>query len=162
VIYGISGAPVQGSLLYAAEINEACGDVFSPCLAYAVANRETIRGERGGQWNAATIVSRDGGYGLFQITYGMPGCLANWVDPLANAKYAVSAFLVPAMHYFAGAGHSGDVLADIIADAFNAGSGRVASFLSQGLKPDSATTGGDYGNDVAGCMHALLTTGQPT
>lgn len=90
MMYGILGVPVPAHLVYAEEINAACGDFFPPCLAYAVANRETIRGERGGLWRAATVVSPDGGHGLFQLTSWVPD---DWADPARNAFWAVSRWL---------------------------------------------------------------------
>lgn len=159
MIYGISGLPAPSGL-YATVINTACMNAttnFPPCVAYAVANRETIRGERAGLWVAKSVVSDDGGHGLFQLTSSYP---PDWDDPMANTLYALANFLLPALHYFAGAGHSGDDLIDLVADAFNAGTGRVDSYLRQGLKPDAATTGGDYGTDVLH-NYRLLAQGQP-
>lgn len=157
MIYGLAGGPIPQGLKYGAEIAAACGIAFPPCLAYAIALRETIRGELSGQWIAATVESGDGGRGLFQLTSSWPPA---WTDPAANARYAVDHFLVPSLHYFAGTGLVGDKLADAVADAFNAGTGTVESYLTRGINPDHVTTGGDYGADVVATYHRLL-AGEP-
>jgi hypothetical protein len=167
MIYGLSGRPLPPGLLYGSQIEAACeARNFPPCAAYGVANRETLRAQRSG-WlaatfagkDAATVITGDGGHGVFQLTSSFPD---DWADVMANTLYALDHFLVPSMHYYAGAGHEGDELLDLIADAFNAGSGRVNSFRVQGLTADMATTGGDYGADVLRCYHALLESGVPT
>lgn len=161
MIYGIVGKDVPIQHAYAIPINKACGELgFSPLVAYAVANRETIRGERQGQWNASKVISGDGGFGLLQLTSWVPD---NWQDPYTNAHWAVVRWLLPSMHHYA-VNHSlsGDQLIIAIADAFNAGEGRVCKACEQGQSLDSVTTGGNYGKDVLTCYHALLSGNPPT
>ena len=147
MIYGLSGRAVSSALPYATPINVACMELgFSPPLAYAIAQRETIRGQIGGLWDAATIVSTDDGHGLFQLTSSWP---AKWNDPLANARYAIGGWLVPSMHHYATVhGLAGDELVKAIADSFNAGDAVVCRACREGTDPDRATSGRDYGSDV--------------
>lgn len=165
MIYGILGAPipvVDPPLPYAGIIQTVCEQKsFPPCFAYAVAWGETIGGQVSG-WlsltygqkiTAATVISPDQGHGIFQLTSSWP---LGWDDPFTNTCYAVAHFLRPALDYFAGKGHGGDALVDIVADAFNEGSGTVDSFLTRGVSPDRGTTGGDYGKNVVTRMHLLL------
>jgi len=160
MIYDISGRPIPSSLLYARVIESACeARNFPPCVAYAIANRETIRGERNGLWISSTVISSDGGRGLFQLTSSYP---SNWEDPLENTLYAIDHFLAPALHFFAGKGLRDTSLIDIVADAFNEGASRAESFRASGVSPDIGTTGGDYGRDVVTCYVSLLEKGVPT
>jgi hypothetical protein len=104
---------------YATAIEEACLDVMSPALAYAIAMHESIRGEIDDHWTAATVVSRDGGHGLFQLTSSWP---ENWEDPAANARFAVAMYLEPAFAFWTTYYHlEGADLVRAIAAEFNAG-----------------------------------------
>lgn len=147
--WGIQGAslPTDKGLPYIDVVTAACAAVnFPPCFAYAVAWRETIRGQVGGKWDAATVVSGDGGHGLFQLTsYVPPG----WNDPLTNAEAALKYWLLPNTNSFYDHFNlSGDNLVKAAADAFNRGYGAVSRSLSNGQDPDVGSANGDYGSDV--------------
>lgn len=143
--YGISGAPVESTLPYAEPINIAAIEADSfPCLAYAIAERETIRGEINGTWCAATVESFDGGHGLFQLTSSWP---VNWRDPQANASYAVSQFIQPAIQSGIQLGLESESLVKFVAAAFNEGLGAAEKYHAQG-NVDLGTTGNNYGADV--------------
>lgn len=120
--WGLAGGPIPQHLPYAAQIQSACEDRnFSPLLAYAIAWRETIRGEVDGNWTAATVVSGDGGHGLFQLTSSYP---PDWADPSANATYALDRFLIPdATYWVTRTSIRGDDLVRCLAASFNAGLG---------------------------------------
>lgn len=161
MIYGLSSAPVPASLPYAGAVNAACLELqFPPCLAYGIANRETIRGERNGLWNAATIISSDGGHGLFQLTsYVPPG----WNNPSVNAYAAVIGWLrKDAQFWNASHGFRDMTLAKAVAASFNAGRDAVLTVVGTGKQIDSVTTGGDYAADVWACYQSLLANGEPT
>jgi hypothetical protein len=117
---GLAAGPLPPTLLYAAPIEAACEipPSFSPLVAYAIAQNETIDGEKNGSWDAATVVSADGGHGLFQLTSSYP---SDWADPLANATYAVEHFLLPAETFWSNMGMQGNDLVRCIAAEFNAG-----------------------------------------
>ena len=124
--WGVSGKPIPSGLPYETPIRNACFmPCFPPCLAYAIASVETIGGEVAGSWNAATVISADGGHGLFQLTsYVPPG----WDNPATNARYAVIDWLVPdATRVFQELRLSGDNLVRAVAAAFNAGWGGMMS-----------------------------------
>jgi len=124
--WGVSGKPIPSGLPYEATIRDACFvSGFPPCLAYAIASVETIGGEVAGSWNAATVISADGGHGLFQLTsYVPPG----WDVPETNARYAMLDWLVPdATRVFQELRLSGDNLVRAVAAAFNAGWGGMMS-----------------------------------
>jgi hypothetical protein len=159
--YGISGASVPASLLYARAINDAAVRLdFSPLLAYAVANRETIREQTAGVWNASAIVSGDGGHGLFQLTSYVP---PNWQEPYVNAHWAIVRWLAPSLaHYATIHMYTGIPLMRCVADTFNAGEDAICLLCQEQKNPDLATTGGDYGADVIGCYQSLLAHGIPT
>jgi hypothetical protein len=161
MLHDIAGSPIPGNLLYAEAVNLACVELnFPPLFAYAVANRETIRGERNGKWIASDIVSFDGGHGLFQLTSWWP---ADWNNPHVNAHWAVARWLGPSLsHYALIHGYTGDRLMAAAGDAFNAGLGAVCRLCELGENPDGATTGHNYGADVVACYHALLADRTPT
>jgi hypothetical protein len=162
MLYGIAAMPVHSDLAYAQAINDAANEVnFSPPLAYAIANRESIRGERNGKWIAAHVVSGDGGHGLFQLTSWFPAI--GWDNPRINAHWAIVRWLQPSVsHYAAHHGYRGDILIDAVADAFNAGQGTICTLCDRGENPDHATTDSDYGRDVLMCYRALITDRPPT
>ncbi len=128
---GIGAGPLPDGLLYREPITQACAapPTFSPLVAYAIATIETIGGEQAGSWDAATIVSADGGHGLFQLTSSFP---STWEDPLANADYAVVHFLYPAEVFWAEKGFQGDDLVRCIAAEFNAGRGGAEQGHAEG------------------------------
>lgn len=129
MIHGISGNPIPAVYPepYRTAITEACGSVFPPCLAAAVAYHESVSPELSG-WLAATygkgttaanVISGDGGHGLFQLTSSYP---STWADVKSNASYAVQHFLTPALETWSGRyGLEGDDLVRAIAAQFNAG-----------------------------------------
>ncbi len=115
----LSGRSLSTKLRYGVEIESACLAVMSPPLAYAIAMHESIQGELNDKWTAATVVSDDGGHGLFQLTSSYPD---DWIDPGANARYAVAHFLEPAYEFWTTYYHlEGDDLVRAIAAEFNAG-----------------------------------------
>jgi hypothetical protein len=147
--WGISGAPIPANLglSYVPEITAACAAAnYPPCLAYAIAWRESISGEVAGEWTAATVISSDGGHGLFQLTsYVPPG----WADPLTNAEAALTYWLVPNTNsLYDSFKLTGDALVKAVADAFNRGYGAVKASLTSSADPDIGSTGDNYGSDV--------------
>jgi len=158
MIYGISGSPIPAHLPYAAPIQAACQDAnFPPCLAYAVAWRETVRGEKNGSWNAVTVVSGDGGRGLFQLTSSYP---SDWENLNGNIAYALAHFLVPSLHFFAGTGLRGDDLLRCVAGSFNEGEGQALLDHWAG-NVDLGTTGHDYAQSVQSNFHRLIAGQDP-
>jgi hypothetical protein len=159
--FAIVGEDVNTTLPYAQAINQAATELdFSPVAAYAVAWRETIRGERSGLWkDAATVVSGDGGHGLFQLTSWYP---STWQQPYWNAHWAILRWLLPSMmHYEAVHRYAGEALLQACADAFNAGQGAVCSACERGESLDSVTTGHDYGQDVVATYRRLVAGDPP-
>jgi hypothetical protein len=159
MLYGIEGGPIPLRLPYAQPIQSGCQVFnFSPCLAYAIAWRETIRGEKAGLWpSAVNVVSGDGGHGLFQLTSSWP---SDWESINANIAYALSHFLVPTMHFFAGAGQRGEALIRCIAAAFNEGT--QTAYLDHLLgNVDIGTTGHDYASDVLAQYQRLIANEDP-
>lgn len=115
--YGVSGAPLPAGLDYGAPVSAAASaSDFAPCWLYAHAWQETIKVEG---MNAASALSGDGGHGLFQLTASYP---SNWEDPEANASYAITNYLQPAIAYWNGVrGIEGDALVKCVAAEYNAG-----------------------------------------
>ncbi len=143
MMHGIAGGPLPASLPFAPPIQRACAEYpngFSPVLAYAIAFNETIGGQLAGLWpDAATIISPDGGHGLFQLTSWVP---AGWSDPLENARMAVAHWLAPAAHYWTTSWQlTGPDLIRAIAAEFNAGRGDYSPTGRGAL-------GGHYRHDV--------------
>ena len=129
---GIVSGTLPQDYLYAAPISYAAtSHLTSVFLAYAIALNETIEGEKAGLWNAATVVSPDGGHGLFQLTSLIP---YNWNDPLTNASWACEDYIVPAWAYWANAPYhlQGDDLVRAIAAEFNAGRGNAINGHREG------------------------------
>ena len=155
MIFDISGAPLPKGLPYGATIQAACeepGKSFPPCLAYAVAWRESISGETHGSWNARTVLSNDGGHGLFQLTSSFP---EGWEDENINVRYALDYFLIPSLEQFGDRGLRGDNLVRLVAASFNAGdSAAWESYLAGNV--DLATTGNDYAASVLANFHRLI------
>lgn len=169
MMYGISGAPVPISLPYAATVEAACGEVCPPCFMYAIAYRESIRGELAGEWpSAADVQADDGGLGLCQITpeewwpQEMRSAWASltWQSPLLNTKFAIRYFVLPAMAYWHAQGFDGDNLAKLVACEYNAGRSNTILGHEEG-NADKYTTGGDYGSFVVRVMNSLLLDGKP-
>lgn len=157
MIYLISGKPVPFELRYSREITVACGEIFPPLVAYAVACNETIIGEINGKWDAATVVSSDSGHGLFQLTSSWPD---DWEDPYANARYAINNFLVPAMRQWRENAPEimGDDLVRCIAATFNAGFGGAWRGHTKG-DVDRFTTD-NYGQRALVIYQSLLDNGR--
>jgi hypothetical protein len=157
MIYGISTAPIPAHLPYAAPIQGGCTvAVFPGCLAYAIAWRETIRGQLEGLWpSAVSVMASDGGRGIFQLTSSYP---TDWLDVASNIRYALSYFLVPSLHFFAGSGLRADALVRMVAAAFNEGA-EAAIFDHLLGNVDIGTTGHDYASDVLSNYYKL-TAGQ--
>ena len=158
---GLSAGPVNASLLYADPINRAAlackyegVSTFSPLVMYACACNETIQGEANGSWNAATVVSGDGGHGLFQLTSSWPN--PGWDDPYTNALFAAEHFFMPAEAVWTSAPYSlqGDDLVRAIAATFNAGLGNAVAGHNQG-NVDAYTTDG-YGARALAHYQQLL------
>jgi len=143
---GIVGEPLPNGLAYGVEIEAACdAHDFSPMLAYAIKMNETAATD------PPTIVSGDGGHGIFQLTSSYP---PNWADPAANAAYAVAHFLAPAYNYWAARGYNGDDLIKLVAATYNAGLGATITAHDAG-DVDAATTD-DYGARAVANYHTLL------
>ncbi len=157
MLYGMSGGPLPANLPYAQDVIAACGSNFPPLVAYSVAARETIMGQLAGEWNAATVVSGDGGHGLFQLTSSFP---SNWQDPQANARYAMENWLVPDMNWWRSQipGLQGDDLIRCIAASFNAGRGGAWRGHQEG-SIDLYTTD-NYGSGVLSIYKSLFLTGK--
>jgi hypothetical protein len=158
-IWGLSGASVASGLLYAGAINGSAQRAnFPPPLLYAICFIESIGGEYNDEWNAATVISADGGHGLGQLTASYPD---NWSDPSANADYAVSVFLVPAVNYWHGNMQlTGEALIKCVAATYNAGLGNAQLGFTDG-NVDEYTTGHDYGRRCIAVYNALV-AGGPT
>lgn len=110
---GLAAGPLPKDLPFADAIESACEAAdFSPLVAYAIKINET------GLDDPPTIVSGDGGHGLFQLTSSFPD---DWADPHANAVYAVQNFMLPAEAFWVKIGMQGDDLVRCIAAEFNAG-----------------------------------------
>lgn len=153
MLYDISGKPIPTTLPYAAIIQSACQELhYPPCVAYAIAWRESISGEVHGSWDARTVLSGDGGHGLFQLTSSFP---EGWDDENVNVRYALSNFLVPSLHQFGGRGLAGDDLVRIVAAAFNAGATAAWEAHLAG-DVDLATTGNDYASAILATYHKLV------
>ena len=151
--YGISGVSIPKQLPYAATIQAPCLELgFPPCLAYAIAWRESISGEVNGSWDAATVLSGDGGHGLFQLTSTFP---EGWDDEAINVRYALSNFLIPALHQFARRALRGDDLIRLVAASFNAGE-RAAWEAHLAGDCDLATTGNNYSTCVLASFDRLI------
>jgi hypothetical protein len=152
--HGIEAGTIPNHLPYAIDIQAGCEEHnFSPALTYAVAWRETIRGELNGSWCAATVLSGDGGHGLFQLTSSWPE--NNWQDPKANTSFAITKFLIPSMNWFLDQGLTGEALIRCIAASFNAGIGGAWNAHLEG-NVDLVTTGNDYAADVFQIYTAII------
>lgn len=159
MMYGISGTAIPAHLRYAQPIQAGCQKypTFPPCLAYAIAYRETIGGEINGLWvSAASVVSGDGGHGLFQLTSSYP---SDWENVDANVSYALERFLVPAMAYFAERGMRGDGLVRCIAAGFNSGDETTWEDHLRG-NVDLGTTN-DYAEAVLTNFNRLISGEEP-
>jgi hypothetical protein len=160
MIYGISTVPIPVKLLYSGPIQVGCTLAdFPGCLAYAIAWRESIKGEVAGLWpSAVSVLSSDGGRGLYQLTSSWP---VDWLDIGTNIRYALTYFLVPSLHFFAGSGLRGDALIRMVAAAFNEGS--QAATLDHLLgNVDIGTTGHDYASEVLSNFYKLTSGQAPT
>jgi hypothetical protein len=139
---GISGASVPLQLVYAGDVNAATlKESFYPLLTYAIAEVETIEGERAGQWDAATIVASDGGTGLMQITpeewwtseMNYEWSSINRTNPHDNCVFGVQFFLVPAEEFWVGNyAFEGNDLIRAIAAEYNAGRGLALQGHNEG------------------------------
>ena len=156
--FGISGHPIPAGLPYAAEITTACAaEDMPPCLLYALAWRESIQGEVNGSWNAATVVSADGGHGLFQLTSSYP---SNWADPTHNAAYAIADFVSPTIDYWNGIHKfTGETLVLLVAATFNEGLGAAIRYHAEG-DVDAGTTN-EYGHGVLAIYRTLISGQKP-
>jgi hypothetical protein len=160
MIYGLSGAPVAAVLRYAAPINEAAEDVnFSPPLLYAIGYHETIHGEIIGLWpSAQTVVSGDGGHGIFQLTSSFP---PNWYEAYCNAHWAITGpgLLGDCLEYWHELGFAGDQLVKLVAASFNEGLSAAEAAYKTG-NVDAGTTDG-YGEAVVLIYNSIISTGGP-
>lgn len=128
MIRGISGAPVASTYPYADLTNSIClTHNFPPPLAYAIFWQESIQGQVNGKWDAATVVSGDGGHGIGQLTSSYPD---NWDVPFTNITYAIEHFLIPAMQDWPSL--EGEDLVRAVAATYNAGYGNAYQGHQQG------------------------------
>ncbi len=156
--WGIESGHIDQTLPYFAAINMAALDEACPtALAYAIAWHESIQGEANGKWTAATVVSGDGGHGLFQLTSSWP---SDWIEPAANARFAMSQFLIPAGEYWSALVTSRAARVKCIAATFNAGFGNAMAGHAEG-NVDKYTTDG-YGAAVLAIYSKLIASGRPT
>lgn len=122
--WGISGAPIPGTLPFAHEITLACAAKnFPPCFAYAIKGNETAESTDAAliQYGHVGDLMPDGsnaGHGIFQLTDSWP---SNWADPLANTLYAIDRFLQPAIDFWTAHKFGGESLVKAVAASFNAG-----------------------------------------
>jgi hypothetical protein len=155
--WGISGAPIPPTLPYAQYVSlETARFDFPPLFAYAIAARESIMGQLEGKWNAANVISGDGGHGVFQLTswYPDPG----WDDPQINAHYAIADWLLPdSVFWFRNYGMTGDDLIRCTAASFNAGLG--AAIKAHAAGDVDAVTSDRYGAGVLAIYKQLLAKG---
>ena len=157
MIYGLSGAPVNPTLLYAGYTNRAAVDCnFPPAVIYAVAYHETISSYP--KIDPATYISDDQGHGLCQLTASWPD---GWADPYTNATYAILSFLEPAIKYWHGLyGYQGTTLLKLVAATYNEGLGAAIKYHEQG-NVDAGTTN-DYGQAIVDIYTNLTQKGIPT
>lgn len=156
--WGLYSGGLEPSLPYVTDITGACAvENFPVAVAYAVAWHETIEGETNGLWSAATVVSDDGGHGLFQLTSSYPD---DWQLPKSNADYALTQFLVPFVSFWFNAKETGDNLVRCVAASFNAGLGGAQQGHSRG-DVDLYTTD-RYGEAVLAVYLNLLGKGKPS
>lgn len=154
--WGLESGALDLGMPYAEAINMAAIDEACPAaLAYAIAWRETIYGQTQGWWDAATVISGDGGHGLFQLTSAWPD---DWAEPPANARFAMSQFVIPAGEYWA-TREQGDALVKCIAATFNAGLGQAVAGHSLG--DVDLYTSDHYGAAVVALYNNLIATGRP-
>jgi hypothetical protein len=162
---GLSAGPLPAHLPYGDAIQKACEGAryagltsFSPLVAYACAVNETIQGEVNGSWSAATVVSADGGHGLFQLTSSFP---VNWRDPYTNALFACEHFFMPAEAFWSSPPYSlsGTALLRAIAASFNAGLGNALAGHRRG-DVDAYTTA-HYADRARAHYDALLAGKSP-
>ena len=116
----------------------------SPALLLALTDRETGDPRRIGFGGRDPRVSNGADFGLMQINRAAHPAFFrdhDWTDPARNIDYGASVIAANLRHY------DGDVAT--AAAAYNAGPGAVDRALRAGRTADSATTGGDYGTDVA-------------
>lgn len=151
--YGLSGASVPANLPYAADVNRAATESdFSPLFSYAVFYRETIHGEVAGWWNAATVISADGGHGLGQITPPWNVVPAQWYLPYQNAMASIK-ILDRALENWLPIFQGADLLR-LAAATYNAGYGNALAGHNRG-NVDTYTTK-NYAAGVLAYYNALL------
>ncbi|HTD38487.1 MAG TPA: hypothetical protein VK669_13325 [Candidatus Limnocylindrales bacterium] len=164
MLYGVSGAGLPSGLPYGDAIQAAAVAAnFPPCWLYAEGWQETIKVAGWLQTlgsSPETYISGDGGHGIFQLTSSYP---SDWQDPRANANYAISHFLTPAVDFW----HStynfvGDDLVRSVAAEFNAGRQNAIAGHNEGDVGKYTThTGGipysdlvlKYYHQLAGGLH---------
>lgn len=153
--YGIVGSPVPEHYKYSDEVNRAVlvRDI-SPLFAYSIFWRESIRGEVVlGIWDAATVVSADGGHGLGQIT--PPNTIPPaWRDPFTNAVCSLE-LLNEAIEFWVLRGLWAESLIKVASAEYNAGRRAAARGHEEG-DADEYTTGKDYGSYVVLCYTKLV------
>lgn len=156
--WNILSEPLNRDLPYVVPISDACFTSNTPALlAYAIAWRETISGEKNGSWEASSVVSPDGGHGLFQLTSSFP---PSWPDPYDNALYACDNYIVPdAVYWYRKYGYSGETLVRCVAASFNAGIQGAEEGHAVGDVGKYCT--GDYVEAVLGFYKKLVATGSP-
>lgn len=116
----------------------------SPALLLAIMDRETGDPHQIGFGGRDPAATNGSDFGLMQINRSAhPEFFRthDWTDPAANIDYGASVIAGDLKHY------DGNVAE--AAAAYNAGPGNVDRALRAGRSADSATTGGDYGSDVA-------------
>jgi hypothetical protein len=117
---------------------------LDPALILAVMDRETGDPKKIGLGGRNVIGDGGHGHGLMQIDDGSHGAWLrahhNGMDPASNIDYGAS-ILAANIRQF-----PGNLTAAVA--AYNAGAGAVSRVMREGLSPDAATTGHNYGSDV--------------
>jgi hypothetical protein len=156
--WGIMSGNLDQSLPYAIPITYVCKNADFPiAFAYAIAWHESIQGEVNGKWTASTVVSGDGGHGLFQLTSSYP---EDWSNALANTEWALDEFLLPDVAVWVNEfGLSGEPLIKCVAASFNAGLGGAEAGHARG-DVDLYDTD-HYGARVLAIYQNIIATGRP-
>lgn len=141
---GTAALPAQYRTLLPLVERSAARHHVSPALLLAIMDRETGDPHRIGFGARDPAATNGDDFGLMQINRAAhPEFFRthDWKDPAANIDYGAAVIATDLKRY------DGNVTE--AAAAYNAGPGNVDRALRAGRSADSATTGGDYGSDVA-------------
>jgi Transglycosylase SLT domain len=141
---GGQALPAQYRRLFPLVLGAARHHGVDPALILAIMDRETGDPGRIGFGGRDPSATNGDDFGLMQINRAAHPAFFDendWRDPAQNLDYGASVIAANLRHY------DGDIAR--AAAAYNAGPGAVDRALRAGRSPDSVTTGGDYGSDVA-------------